>query len=268
MFAVQRVEQTAPWSFDEHRHRGFCEIAFLAHGSIRHRLGGRVLRHDPGALVFIRERDVHGLSGEGLLFYNLNLPTGEWWRLDAYLGEAGLLEVLDGADEPPVVALHAVECDRCRDDMAELFVRQHDRASARRLLASFLLRWLPILAAGVDRHRDPRPPWLVQVMAEAERRLESGMRVTDLPHRAGVTAAHLARSFRRHLDCTPSAWLTERRIERAALLLTHTQRDLSEIADTLGFASRSWFHAVFKRRHGMSPAAFRARHAVRVAGSA
>lgn len=267
-FAVQRVEQQAPWSFDEHRHRGFCELAFLARGRIEHRLGGRVLRHDPGALVFVRERDAHALSGEGLLFYNLNLPTEEWWRLDAYLGEAGLLEALEGAEAAPVAALGAAESERCREDLADLFVAQHDRQRARRLLAGFLLRWLPALAAGMSRHRDPRPPWLVRLLDEAERRIEAGLRVEDLPHRAGVSPEHLARTFRRHLGCTPSTWLTARRIERAALLLTHTERDLGEIADTLGFASRSWFHAAFKRRHGATPAAFRARHAVRVAGTA
>jgi AraC family transcriptional regulator, dual regulator of chb operon len=267
VFAVQRVEQTSPWSFDEHRHRGFCEITFLAQGRIEHRLGGQVLQHDPGALVFIRERDAHALSGSGLLFYNLNLPTEEWWRLDAFLGEAGLLEALEGADVPPVVLLGTAERQRCQDALAALFVAQHDRQRARRLLAGFLLDWLPILAAGIRRHRDPRPVWLVQVLEEAELRLEGGLRVEDLPRRAGVSPAHLARSFRRHLGCTPSAWLTGRRIERASLLLTHTERDLAEITDALGFASRSWFHAAFKRRHGVTPAAFRQRYAVRVAGS-
>lgn len=267
VFAVQRVEQVAPWSFDEHRHRGFCELAFLAQGRIEHHLGGQVLQHDPGALVFIRERDAHALSGSGLLFYNLNLPTEEWWRLDAYLGEAGLLEALEGADAPPVALLGTVERQRCHEALATLFVAQHDRQRARRLLAGFLLDWLPVLAAGIRRHRDPRPTWLVQLLEEIESRLEGGLRVEDLPRRAGVSPAHLARSFRRHLGCTPSTWLTGRRIERASLLLTHTERDLAEIADTLGFASRSWFHAAFKRRHGVTPASFRLRHAVRVAGS-
>lgn len=268
VFAVQRVELPGAWSFDEHRHRGFCEIAFLARGRIVHRFGDRVLQHDPGTMVFIRERDVHALEGEGLLFYNLNLPTAEWWRLDAFLGEAGLLEALEGADAAPVAVLDAAASQRCHEHLAELFLAQHDRQRARRMLAGFLLTWLPVLAAGISRHRDPRPAWLVQLIEEAEARLEAGVRVADLPRRAGVTPAHLARSFRRHLGCTPSTWLTGRRIERAALLLTHTQRDLADIADALGFASRSWFHAAFRRRHGLSPAAFRSRHAVRVAGSA
>jgi AraC family transcriptional regulator, dual regulator of chb operon len=266
-FAVQRVEQAAPWSFDEHRHRGFCEIAFLAQGRIAHRLGGATHQHGPGTLVFIRERDAHALSGDGLLFFNLNLPTAEWWRFDAYLGEAGMLEALDGAGVAPVAVLSAADRARCQDHMTELFVGQHDVLRARRLLASFLLAWLPVLAAGVERHRDPRPVWMPQLMDEVEQRLESGLRVEDLPRRAGVSSAHLARSFRRHLGCTPSSWLTGRRIERAALLLTHTERDIADIVDALGFASRSWFHAIFKRRHGVTPAAFRLRHAMRVAGS-
>ena len=268
VFAVQRVEQTSPWSFEEHRHRGFCEIAFLAQGRIEHHLGGAVLQHDPGTLVFIRERDAHALSGSQLLFYNLNLPTAEWWRLDAYLGEAGLLEALDGADAPPVAQLGPMERQRCQEQFAALFVAQHDQQRARRLLAGFLLDWLPILAAGIQQHRDPRPTWLVHLIDEAELRLESGIRVDDLPRRAGVTPAHLARTFRRHLATTPSTWLTGRRIERAALLLTHSGREIADIADSLGFASRSWFHAAFRQRYGLTPAVFRQRHAVRVAGSA
>ncbi len=267
IYGAQRVCSVAPWSFYHHSHRGFCELAYVETGTVLHRHQGGEDRLAAGHLVFIRERDRHDLAGERLRYFNLNLPTAEWWRLDAFLGEPDLLPRLEGAASPPTVLVPAAERQRLASDLEELFLRQADIATARRRLTAFLLAWLPRLGLGHQAGHDPRPAWLVQLLSEIDDRLEHGIVVTDLPRRAGVSAEHLARTMRRHLGCTPSAWLTRCRIERAALLLTHTNRDLGDIAEGLGFASLSWFHAEFRRRHGRSPGAYRARHVVRVAGS-
>lgn len=260
VYAVQRVMLPGAWSFGHHGHQGFCELIFVEAGQVSHRLGeGASVPLPAGSLVFIRERDRHALSAPRLGYWNLVIPTAEWLRLATYLGEPGLIAALDGAAQPPVLRLPPGARSRLAAGLAELFREQGSPAS-RRLLVRFLLTWLPALAEVTPPERDPRPVWLPRLLSDIDARLERGLRVEQLPRLAGVGAAHLARTFRRHLGVTPSAWLTRRRIERAALLLTHTDRSLLDLILGLGFASPSWFHRAFREVHGMTPAAYRQRH--------
>jgi AraC family cel operon transcriptional repressor len=262
VYALQRLASAGGWSFHRHSHRGFCELVFVQQGEVRQVGDDGELRLGPGALMLVRERDRHALAAAGtrLRYYNLTIPTAEWWRLDSYLGEPGLIGRLEAAPAPPLAQLPAARAAVLAEELDALFLDQHRAEGARRRLAVLLLAWLPALAAEARAAADPRPAWLLALLDEIEARLEQGLAAADLPRRAGVSAAHLARSFRRHLGCTPSAWLTRRRIERAALLLARGDRPLGDIAAGLGFASRSWFQAEFRRQLGEPPAAWRRRH--------
>ncbi len=261
VYAVQRVRLPGSWSFGHHGHQGFCELIFVEAGVVSHCRGdgGDPLALPAGSLVFIREHDRHGLSAPRLGYWNLVIPTAEWLRLAAYLCEPGLIATLEGAAQPPVLRLPPAARSRLAAGLAELF-REQGSAASRRLLVCFLLTWLPVLAAAVPPERDLRPAWLPRLLSDIDTRLERNLRVEQLPRLAGVGAAHLSRTFRRHLGVTPSAWLTSRRIERAALLLIHTDRGLLDLILGLGFASPSWFHRAFRETHGMTPAVYRLRH--------
>ncbi|MBN8527298.1 MAG: helix-turn-helix transcriptional regulator [Planctomycetes bacterium] len=84
--------------------------------------------------------------------------------------------------------------------------------------------------------------------------------VADLPRLAGVSQAHLSRTFRRHLGASPSQHLNRLRLRQAAVQLARTGRDILDIGYGLGFRSPSYFYRLFTRAHGMPPAAYRARH--------
>jgi AraC-like DNA-binding protein len=59
------------------------------------------------------------------------------------------------------------------------------------------------------------------------------------------------------LQTTPTAWLEERRLERAGILLARTDRPLLDIALGLGFGSLSYFHRQFRKRFATTPMAWR-----------
>ena len=260
-YAVQRIHLPLAWSFTDHSHRAFAELVFVEGGTVTHRYaGGAAEPLPPGTLLWIRERDRHQLAAPRLRYWNLIVPTAELLRLAAYLGTPALFSALDGAPNPPVLRLPSRE--RARLAAALVRLRRNQGApEARRHLAAFLCDWLPPLAvAAKPPQRAAGPSWLPRLLADAEERLEDGLRVTQLPRLAGVSAAHLSRTFRRHFGVTPSAWLTGRRIGRAAQLLAAGGRDVLDIALALGFASPSWFHRAFRAAHGMTPAAYRQRH--------
>ena len=64
-------------------------------------------------------------------------------------------------------------------------------------------------------------------------------------------------AFEQAFGATPHQYLTARRLERARYLLAHTDQPVTEICLSVGFASPGAFSWLFRRRVGVSPAAYR-----------
>ena len=77
---------------------------------------------------------------------------------------------------------------------------------------------------------------------------------------AGVTAGYLSALFRRELDTTFTAWVTERRMERARALLTETELPVGQAAREAGFRDARYFSTLFKKVQGCTPSQFRERN--------
>ncbi|GIV09995.1 MAG: hypothetical protein KatS3mg020_0454 [Fimbriimonadales bacterium] len=79
-----------------------------------------------------------------------------------------------------------------------------------------------------------------------------------------VSARQCQRLFRVAMGCSPSEYLTELRLRRAATLLASTNLSVSEIALEVGYLSLSHFSRVFRERFGKTPRAFRQQPNLRV----
>jgi len=84
--------------------------------------------------------------------------------------------------------------------------------------------------------------------------------VATLARAARLSPAHFSREFRRAFGETPHRYLLTRRLERAAALLRHTDRTVTEICFLVGLRSVGSFTTSFGRAYGMSPGAYRAAH--------
>jgi transcriptional regulator GlxA family with amidase domain len=84
--------------------------------------------------------------------------------------------------------------------------------------------------------------------------------VAELAERAGISPRHFARLFREEVGVTPYAWVEGVRVEAARRLLEEGQRPKLAGA-RCGFADVETFRRAFQRRVGISPAAYRTRHA-------
>lgn len=95
----------------------------------------------------------------------------------------------------------------------------------------------------------------VQVFVEVN--LDRPLHTADLAARAGLSAYHFARAFRRSMGMTPRAYVESRRIARARTLIETTDQSLAEIAAQTGFSSQSRLTTAFRRVAGITPAAYR-----------
>jgi AraC family transcriptional regulator len=103
------------------------------------------------------------------------------------------------------------------------------------------------------------PAWLTQAQELLTDRCTDSLSITSVAMAVGVHPAHLARNFSRFFKRSPGEHLRRSRVARAAALLAETNLPLVEVALSCGFADQSHFANVFKRKKGLSPAAYRIR---------
>ncbi|WP_434751904.1 ABC transporter substrate-binding protein [Paenibacillus amylolyticus] len=67
------------------------------------------------------------------------------------------------------------------------------------------------------------------------------------------SAGHLSRLFKQKLNVSPIQYLTQKRVERAAHLLIHTDVTLQQIAEEVGYPDAHSLSRSFKKINGISP---------------
>jgi AraC-like DNA-binding protein len=108
-------------------------------------------------------------------------------------------------------------------------------------------------------HTHP-PRWLDRVHELLHDRFSENLSLVEVAATAGISADHLARSFRRCHGCTVGEYVRRLRVEFACRRLAASELPLVEIALDAGFTDQSHFTKTFKRLMGVTPAAFRNLH--------
>lgn len=90
-----------------------------------------------------------------------------------------------------------------------------------------------------------------------ELHLAEPLSIETLATRLGYSKYYLSTRFKKEIGCTVNDYIKFVRIERAKRLLSTTNKNISEIAEDIGFASRSFFASTFKRCVGKTPAQYR-----------
>jgi AraC-like DNA-binding protein len=88
----------------------------------------------------------------------------------------------------------------------------------------------------------------------------NGINVKDVMGTQNVSRVTFERRFKEYTGQTPGAEIRRIRIEKAESLLKSTDMPVSEVASQCGFDGSSRFSLFFRKRAGLSPSEFRARH--------
>ncbi len=97
--------------------------------------------------------------------------------------------------------------------------------------------------------------WLETHHAEA-------LRVRDMAQQAALGEKTFLRRFRAATGKTPLQYLQQLRIQAAQTLLESTDKNVEQIAESVGYADYSAFRKLFKRILGSTPSAYRQRFAL------
>ncbi len=90
-----------------------------------------------------------------------------------------------------------------------------------------------------------------------ERHVAHPLQVADLARIAGLSVARLHARFVTECGQTPMDYIRSRRLQLALNLLRETPLPIGEIAERVGYTSRSAFAAAMLRELGASPGALR-----------
>jgi transcriptional regulator GlxA family with amidase domain len=95
------------------------------------------------------------------------------------------------------------------------------------------------------------------VIAEIESDVARAWETAELAELVNLSASRFRHLFKEETGVSPAAYLKERRLERAELLLRTTFLSIKEVMSEAGVSSMSHFVEYFKKRYGVSPSGYR-----------
>lgn len=81
--------------------------------------------------------------------------------------------------------------------------------------------------------------------------------VKDLANMNNVTENQLFYAFSKYADLGPGEYLLRHRLNKASELLIHTEFNIKEIAEMVGYEDPLYFSRIFKKTYGLSPNYYR-----------
>lgn len=90
--------------------------------------------------------------------------------------------------------------------------------------------------------------------------LHTRITVENLAALIGISPAYLSRLFKKETGMTVSDYIRNTKIETAQNMLIYSDYTLAQIASALAFPSQSYFTELFRKKIGVTPAAYRSQH--------
>ncbi len=257
LFSTVRIEND--WNFPEHSHLDFFELVYVHNGHFRHKVNNTVLDHAERMLLLVRHDDEHELAGKGFTYTNMMVPVRWIRQIEKLWNCTELSNGIFASKHPIYTALTQKQHVQFENELINLNTpptREGRTAKFSGFLINIFLNYFanPSL---FGYEKENLPEWLNNTISWIHKRREQPIRVADIVEHCNKCPEHVARAFKTYLNMTPSQYLNQQRLEYAADLLSSTNYPLLEICYSVGFDNPSYFHRLFKKNFGLTPAAYR-----------
>ena len=246
--AIARTTISADYRYPIHKHIRFHEIVIVLEGELKHKINDCWIKQKTSDLLYIPSGSSHELRADQVDFLNLLIPL-EWLEnVGVHLPDENYRLLTLTEDEAKVLLV-----------LFESYTVTTDSNLARIRYFSLALRIAEIIISShnITKFSGPRPCWLdgaVAALASGDWNPVSVAELADLCH---VSPAHLSRCWKIATGDRPVIYLRNLRLDRAARILTAMNITVADVAERCGFDSIGRFHALFKARYGVTPAAYR-----------
>ena len=230
-------------------------LSIYLRGGPRYRVGGTMYPFSPPAALLVPEgaldddRQEGRLDGVFMLFHGHGLLRrrrggGEAW---VSLGSRRIAV-------PCVKQLSADEADELIGLLREIDAVRDIGPVGHMRRAALLLQALAVYCeAGRDTpsltlHRDA-----ARLRELIEERAFEDATLAEIYGQLDLSAGHAETLFKKALGATPVAYRTKLRLRRAREMLMSSQRNVSQVAQAVGFADPLYFSRVFRKTFGVTP---------------
>lgn len=245
----------------EHVHPGILEFGLCLRGALTLSNGGCIRRIMPGE-IFVNQPGVpHRLTAQprGLFLYwmLIRVDTRDKHTL-LKLSKREARALCEKLCELPCTVTTKTQ------DVRQAFLRlfqsydsPHDSYRTFCVRQACLTLLIDLLACSAARDQPTDSERLRAVIAQMREHPERVYTIDDLAHQAALSPTHFINRFKQVTGLPPIHFLMDCRTDTAKRLLRTTDRSITNIALSLGFASSQHFATQFKRAAGVTPRAWR-----------
>lgn len=248
-----------------HTHRS-CEIMYVTSGSCTVLCSGGAYHLGANQFIFLPGGMPHRLeveSGHPCAILNLEfrcqkrtagIPLGE---LFAHCPEAA--DFLLSSD----ASIVADDLRSMGYAMKDLIMQlQTDNEASDYLLRLLFYRTVLelVYCAGHDR-KTAGLSYLKKACSYIERHLTEPLSVPAIAAHTGINKSYLQLLFSQFLGCPVGRYITQKRMEQAAFLLSNSSLGITDVAFSSGYNSRQHFAHIFEDYYHMNPSSYRKLHA-------
>lgn len=245
--------------FRPHYHDYF-EIFLVLSGSARHLVNRQEYRLQPRNLVFVRSSDIHDYvsDGDGYSMLNITFTRQTLQELFAFLGDGFPAYALLNAPQPPQVLLTAEAFESISTRMTA--VRTMDASDTPALKTALRILLLELFFrhfSGFVGEEDRTPQWLDTACEQIRRsgRFVGGSEAFFAL--TGRSREHVCRCMKQYKGITVSEFINDLRLHYIANMLRYSNHSVAQIVFASGFNNLSWASTLFKKKFGITMAAYR-----------
>lgn len=245
----------------EHTHAYF-DLLWPIAGEGSQIIDGKPYELKSGALYFIDRAVPHALRPAGELQYRELLISADFFETPADAEQLRHIFYTDNEYQPEL-ALSAQELEVV-DFVLRTLVRENEKKTGD--FRSIERRWLDVLtqylARAMERARSELanrdPAYIMSVTLEyVDKHFTETISQEELAERFRYNSAYFSRMFKKHKGMNLSDYITAKRIDMAAELLSTTDMSAEQISDAVGYKSKPQFYNTFVRLRGMTPRQYR-----------
>lgn len=242
----------------------FYEVLLIGHGAMDFIINDKQLILRKGDLILIRPGDTHSkkyYDREPLKAINLAFPKHILELLFQYVyGSIDSLKKLTESQDIIMCTLTDVENIELQNKISFLdHISTNELDKQNRYLRAILVQIILFILIGStdSEERSNFPKWFNNLLKGLDdiQNLRQGL--DYILSSSEKTQSHICRTFVKYLDMTPTSYINQNRLNYAANLLAHSDKEIIDIAFEIGFNSLGNFYNLFKKQYGISPLKYR-----------
>lgn len=246
---------------DEHTHAYF-DIIIPRAGAGHHIIDGKSYEWKCGSVFFIDRATPHAIIPDGDVKYTELLVSQDFFES---ADDSALLRRIFYAEneETPEVTVTEEEAAALDDMINNIESENKKRAGDYRSILRLWFRLMThYLSRAMERARSELanrdPVYILSVALEyVDKHFTENISQEELAERFHYNSAYFSRMFKKHRGMNLSDYITEKRINYAAELLSGTDLSAEQISEQVGYKSKPQFYNTFIRLRGVTPRQFR-----------